>query len=123
MGVILIAITSVIHHGVILQPGEEFACELGYAKKLIKGGSAMLKGATEAENVPKTDENGEIDSENGGNAPISDTDFFKKLDGLTVPKLKEITKKHQISLASEDKKDEIIQKIIDSGVDLDEEDI
>ena len=117
---ILIAITSVFLHGRIIEPGKEFACDLSHAKKLVEGDSARLKGGKAPEN---TGENGENQGKNAENTPDNSADLQEKLDGLTVAKLKELAQKHEIQLKSDDNKAEIIEKIITTGIELDETDI
>ncbi len=139
--VILIAETSVFHHGQILPSGTEFACAMDYAKKLVAGGSARLKiaeknngdsqdnnlGTDSQKDNQNSGENSQNDSQNGGKSNNDNLDFNKeleaKLDELTVPKLKELAKKHEITLDSDDKKPEIIKKIVAAGVKLDETNI
>lgn len=101
--IILIATTSVFHHGQIIPPGREFACDMEKAKKLVEGGSARMK------NSEKTDE------------PVDQKRAL--LEGSTVPKLTAFAEKKEISLDSATKKPEIIQKILDSGVEVNETDI
>lgn len=110
---ILTAITSVFLHGRIIQPGTEFACDMEHAKKLVKGGSARLKSTGISEN---TDGNGE-------KTPDLNVDLTKKLDNITVPKLKEMAQKYEITLSSDDNKPQIIEKIIAAGVKFDEENV
>lgn len=101
--VILIAITSVFHHGQIIPPGREFACDMEKAKKYVEGGSAKLK------NSEKTNET--VDPKRA------------LLEGLTVQKLTSLAEKKEVSLDSATKKPDIIQKILDSGVEINETDI
>lgn len=115
--ILLTARTFVALHGRIIEPGTTFTCEQDYAKKLVAGGSAELK---LSENAVKTDENS---SESGAQTPPENTDLASKLDALTVDKLKDIAQKHEISLEPATKKAEIIEKIIASGVVIDETDV
>lgn len=108
--IILVAITSVFHQGRIVQPDEEFACDLEHAKKLVKGGSARLKVEEKAQ---KNDENDDKNTD-------FSHDLKTKLEAITVPKLKELAQKHEIALDSDDLKPQIIEKIMAAGVILDE---
>lgn len=110
MGVVLEAITAVMHHGVIIKPGEAFSCELNHAKKLVAGGSARLR-EREVEDTLVPD---------GADQHAEKRETLEK---LTIPTLKEFAGKHDISIDSDDNKPEIIQKIIDAGVELDGENI
>ena len=115
--ILLTARTFVALHGRIIEPGTTFACEQDYAKKLVAGGSAELK---LSKNAVKNGGNGDG---NGVHTPPANTDLASKLDDLTVEKLKELAQKHEISLESATKKAEIIEKIIASGVVIDETDV
>lgn len=116
MSVILVAKTSVLHYGVIIPPGEEFACDLSHAKKLISGGSAEMKDLKQAKNGQKSGENDEN--------PMDPTfELIAKLNEINVPLLKDLAKKHDIELDSDDKKPQIVKKLVEAGVKLDEEDV
>lgn len=123
----LVAITSIILHGRIIEPDTEFACEYSHAKKLVDGGSARLKSDDSLKNDENVDENSAKTlgntGVNGDQTPPDNTDLKDKLDDLTVPKLKELAKKHEIQLDSDDKKEQIIEKIIALGVNIDEENV
>ncbi len=106
---ILIANTSVFLHGRIIEPGDEFTCDLQHAKRLVESGSATLK-------PRKVDIEPQNEAENTVNIQENSSNLMKKLDAFTVPKLKELAQKHEIQLDSDDKKAEIIKKIIESGV-------
>lgn len=132
--IILIAITSIFLHGRIIEPGTEFACDHSHAKKLVDGGSARLKSAEARKSDENTgkkdgippgndDGNNENSGGNGEQTPPENINLQEKLDGLLVPELKELAKKHAIQLDSDDKKAQIIEKIIASGVNIDEENI
>lgn len=119
--ILLTARTFVALHGRIIEPGTVFACEKDYAKKLVTGGSAELNLSKNAvKNGENTGGNGDGKS---AQTPPESTDLASKLDDLTVEKLKGLAQKHEISLESATKKAEIIEKIIASGVVIDETDV
>lgn len=123
MGVVLVAITAVMHHGVIIKPGEEFSCELNHAKKLVAGGSAEMKVKDEFGQSIQTDKDGENEGGHGED-PIDPTfELIAKLNEINVPLLKELAKKHGVELDSDDKKPQIIKKLMAVGVKLDEENV
>lgn len=111
--ILLTAQTFVALHGRIIEPGTTFACEQDYAKKLVAGGSAELKLRGNANSSDK----------NGENTSSKSAELQAKLEDLNVNMLKALAKKHSVELESDDKKAEIIEKIIASGVIIDETDV
>lgn len=98
MGVVLVAITAVMHHGVIIKHGEEFSCELKHAKNLVAGGSAKLK--EQKQNVPD---------------PLEE--LKKAFMVLKSDELKTLADENKVELAPEDTtKTQIVEKLIAAGL-------
>ncbi|MEK5069809.1 hypothetical protein [Sporosarcina sp. FSL K6-1508] len=104
MAIVLEAITHVWFAGRMIPPGQVFSADDAFGKKLIQGGSAKVREAAAQEASVSPDEEERV-----------------KLEGLTVPLLKALAKKNDVNLSADDKKDDIVEKLIESGVKFDED--
>ena len=101
MSVVLVAITAVVHHGIIINPGEEFSCEFNHAKKLVAGGSAKIFNAE----TPKSNENGsdgngngQKSNENGESSnTLTDEEIAKKFDKMLRDELILLAEKQKLN--------------------------
>lgn len=93
--------TAIFLRGRILQPDTEFSCEFNYAKKLVAADSAEL--------VVKADHKKES------------LDLL--LEDLTIPKLKKLAEENGVKIDSDNKKPDIIKKLVEANVMLNETNI
>lgn len=120
MGVVLVAITAVMHHGIIIKPGEEFSCDINHAKKLIESGSAKVVNGE----VPKSNGTGQKNDKNREfSNKLTKEELTKKLEKMLRDNLILLAEKNQIELKKDELKPEIIKKLVDADVKLHEEDI